>query len=105
MSTNEPRIYRVAIWFNEYRYSQIVIDPHYEVKHKGSISDELILDLLRLNVDREEMLSDREESKEGYLYYVLHVIQGGRKYRLVFCTHEDRDLFVVLNCFRESKRQ
>ncbi|PIR21674.1 MAG: hypothetical protein COV44_11915 [Deltaproteobacteria bacterium CG11_big_fil_rev_8_21_14_0_20_45_16] len=98
MSDKTGRIYRLAVWFNGYRFKEVIVDPHYEQKHQGSIDDELILELIRIYVNREEILPG--SVKGEYSYFALHLVHQLKSYRLVFCTAEDLDQFIVINCFR-----
>ena len=42
------REYTISIVFNEIKITKVVIDPHYELKHAESISDEVVLSLVKM---------------------------------------------------------
>lgn len=42
------RSYKINIIVNNRNIKNLVIDPHYELKHSASISDALILELVKL---------------------------------------------------------
>jgi hypothetical protein len=46
------REYSVSIVVNQIRITKVIIDPHYEAKHAASISDELILKLVKTSMVR-----------------------------------------------------
>ena len=45
---NERRSYSILITVNDRAIHKVVIDPHYEEKHKESINDATILDLVKM---------------------------------------------------------
>lgn len=94
------RIFRFLVEFNGFQYSEIVIDPHYEGKHAGSISDDLILELIELYVD--DSKSGRIDEKGIYEYFVLHIEHIHKGYRLIFCTNKVFGQIGIINCFRED---
>jgi hypothetical protein len=42
------REYDISVTVNERRITKVVIDPHYELKHSDSVSDNVILSLVKL---------------------------------------------------------
>ena len=44
----DRRVYPILIEVNERIIHKVVIDSHYELKHKESMSDQIILDLVQL---------------------------------------------------------
>jgi hypothetical protein len=86
--------------FNGLRYSEIKIDPHYEVKHGESISDILILDLLK-RLGNEDFPIAAEGN--GYSYYECDVVHHGKLYRLILVIPFDKVYLGVRNVYRRSK--
>ena len=44
----DRREYKISVTINERHITKVVIDPHYELKHSSSVSDEIIVQLVRL---------------------------------------------------------
>ena len=101
MTKKPVRVYQQPLWFNGQRLKKVLIDPHFEKKHQNSINDDLILELVRTYVDNEELIP--ESVAEEFSYFVLHISHELKSYRLIFCTAEYSDSFIVINCFRERK--
>jgi hypothetical protein len=76
---------------------EVVIDPHYEIKHPD-IDDKLILEMVRC-LDGKEF---QPETRQGeWEFYVLDRIgYQGRQYRLVWCLRDASPFLGVINCFR-----
>jgi len=86
---------------NEITFTEIWIDPHYELRHKDSINDKLILELLKIvnffNLDLQDINS------EGYEFYQINVNYQDKPYRLIL-TFPPHKLYVgVVNAYRRSK--
>ena len=76
---------------------EVVIDPHYEVKHPD-IDDDLILKLVR-QLDGKEF--EPQAHHDSWEFYVLDRIEyRGKQYRLIWCQQELSPLPWVINCFR-----
>lgn len=96
----EPRrrSYPIQVTINGRSIAEVVIDPHYETKHSGSINDQLILDLVRLldgKFYRPEMV------KGGFQYFVADPLDfQGASYRLVWLLEDERLYVGVVNAFR-----
>lgn len=56
------REYDISITVNRKRISKVIIDPHYEEKHAASISDEIILTLVK-DLDGREFEPDDENRR------------------------------------------
>lgn len=71
--------YRIKpIIINGKKIVQVVIDPHYQIKHSGSINDELILKLVAELDGRREL----PETKQGvYAYFATLIELDGKQYR------------------------
>ncbi len=94
------RSYKGVFWFNDELYPELLIDPHFEVKHSASISDDLIIKLVR-----RLHLSDFELSgtKSGYGYYKVNAEYLGKLYRLILVVPLHREYLGVRNAHRRSK--
>ena len=65
---------------NERRIHQVVIDPHYELKHSDSISDSLVIELVCL-LDGGDFTP--EAVTKGFEYYTTeNLVLDGKNYRL-----------------------
>jgi hypothetical protein len=96
------RHYPARLIVNGRVISEIVIDPHYEVKHLGSINDEIILDLIRIHLDGGIFPVD-EVGKDGHEYFTTEPLyHQGKPFRLVWLLPADGDQLGVVNCFRRS---
>lgn len=87
---------------NETRIVQVVIDPHYEEKHRGYMSDSLILKLVKELDGRHEV----PESRAGrYSYFATLIELDGRNYRLIWLL-EDHAIYVgIVNAYRDKRRR
>ena len=63
---SERRSYPIFITINDKVIHKVVIDPHYEVKHKESITDETIIALTQM-LDGKFFTPEAE--KDGFLYF------------------------------------
>lgn len=92
------RSYPIRITVNGLSIEQVVIDPHYELKHAESIDDGLILELVKL---LDGKFYEAVAAKDGFEYFVADLLGHERKnYRLVWLL-EDGMLYVgVVNAFR-----
>jgi len=95
------RTYRISpIVFNGLIYDSVIIDSHYEVKHKAEINDELILDLVKmLNRDFEEPT----DMKDDFMYFSKILYKKNKGFRIVWLTKSDENFIGVINAFRDSK--
>jgi hypothetical protein len=87
----------MVLTVNGRRINEVIIDPHYEKKHKD-IDDALILNLVR-SLDGKEFRSD--EYQDGFEFFMLDRISyNGKFYGLVWCM-QDHSMFIgVINAFR-----
>jgi len=91
------RSYAVSLVVNGRPISEVVIDPHYEIKHPD-INDALILELVRSLDGREFQAEEREGEWE---FFMLDRIEHqGRRYRLVWCMRDASPCLGLINCFR-----
>ncbi|MCM2279989.1 MAG: hypothetical protein NDJ89_18100 [Oligoflexia bacterium] len=78
---------------------EVVIDDHYESKHRESITDEVILKLLGLLDD--EVYDPEGIADTGFEYYRTEpLFLDGKPYRLVWLLHPEESYLGVVNCFR-----
>ena len=76
----------------------MVIDPHYESKHSGSIDDQLILDLVKV---LDGKFYRAEMDKGGFQYFVADPLEFRcATYRLVWLLEDDKLYIGVVNAFR-----
>ncbi|MEN0057722.1 MAG: hypothetical protein AAGB31_02715, partial [Bdellovibrio sp.] len=74
------------------------IDPHYEEKHAESISDEIILNLVK-ELDGREFEPDDEDPP--YTYFVADKMElNGKLYKLVWLLEEGQIYIGVVNAYR-----
>jgi hypothetical protein len=83
------RRYSVRIYVNGRRVNEVVIDPHYEIRHGKDMTDELILELVK--------------SLSGLSFVPEPLWHEGRAYRLVWLTHPEESYVGVRNAFRSKK--
>jgi hypothetical protein len=74
-----PKTYTLSIEVNGYHFPQITISQHYQIKHPD-ITDELILELLKLFVNKKEFQPDKPTTDYFVLEKILH---QGKKYKLI----------------------
>lgn len=96
----DRRTYSIEIKINGRRITSVVIDPHYERKHRRSINDELILELVGL-LDGLYFDSDDEDGRFEYFVYEGLWLRG-RKYRLIWMLERGRLYIGVVNVFRRK---
>lgn len=94
----QRREYEVSIEFNFTRIKKVVIDPHYEEKHAESVSDEIILKLVR-KLDGIRMLP--EHINPPYAYFVEDKMElDGNFYKLIWLLEDDQIYIGVVNAYR-----
>jgi hypothetical protein len=99
MPKNGKEIYPLNLEVNGYHFSEVVISHHYQQKH-SDITDELILEILKLFVDKNTFRPDKLTTDYFVLEKILH---QGKKYKLI-CQIEDENSFIVVNCYRIKKK-
>ena len=78
----------------------MIIDPHYEDKHKESINDEIIIQLVE-TLDGKVFEADDE--KYPYSYFVTDKIEHkGKLYKLIWLLEEHQIYIGVINAYRRS---
>lgn len=92
------RDYDISIIVNRQQISRVVIDPHYEQKHSESISDEIVLELVK-TLDGQVIAP--EDVSPPYSYFVTDRIElKGRFYKLVWLLEDDQIYVGVINAYR-----
>jgi len=99
MLEEEKKTYSLPLKVNGYSFQKVDISRHYQKKH-SDITDELILELLRLFVDKKDFQPDKLTTDYFVLERVLH---HGKKYKLVWQI-KDKNTFTVVNCYRIRKK-
>ena len=79
MSEEKKKTYSLPLEVNGYSFQKVDISQHYQKKHPD-ITDELILELLKLFVDKRDFQPDKLTTDYFVLEKILHL---GKKYRLV----------------------
>ena len=98
-SLKKEEIYFLNIEVNGYSFSKVDIDQHYQEKH-SDITDQLILELLKLFVDKRTFQPDKLTTD----YFVLEkIFHHGKKYKLIWQINNQTSLLVV-NCYRIRKK-
>ncbi len=91
------RRYAVHLMVNGRPIHEVMIDPHYSIKHPD-INDALILELVR-GLDGKEFQPE-ERSDEWEFFMLDRIEHQGKRYRLVWCMRDATPLLGVINCFR-----
>lgn len=94
------REYDIRIIVNGRPITKVIIDAHYEVKHGDSVSDEVILELVKL---LNGGVFPVQEKRGPFDYYVTDKIKlGVRLYKLIWLL-EDHELYIgVVNAYRRK---
>lgn len=92
------REYKTDVVINNLRITKIIIDTHFEEKHKSSIDDGIIIQLV-------ENLSGREYEPEKinspFEYYKYEGMElNGKQYRLIWLLEEGQIYIGVVNAYR-----
>lgn len=92
------REYNISIVVNDKRISKVIIDPHFETKHAASITDEVILDLVK-TLDGEKFFPD--QVKPPYAYFTTDKMKlNGKLYKLVWLLEDDQIYIGIVNAYR-----
>lgn len=94
------RRYEINVRFNGIPYSELWIDPHYEEKHKGSIDDELIQQLVQQS---DNWLLTLNAKIQGFEFYEVDGEYDGKTYRLILVVPPNHEYLGVRNAYRRSK--
>lgn len=95
------RVYTMLLNINGIVFTEAWIDPHYEQKHKDSINDELILELIQIvNFYTFEL---HDINSEGYEFYEIDVNYLDKSYRLILTFPPHKMYMGVVNAYRRAK--
>lgn len=96
------RRYPVKFFINNRKITEVIIDPHYEIRHGDVMTDKLILELVK----KLSGLSYRAEIKDaaGFEYFKTEPLWfEGKAYRMIWLTHVEESYVGVRNAFRTKK--
>ena len=92
------REYGISIKVNEVHIKKVIIDPHFEEKHADSITDEIIVELVK-TLDGQKIVPDDENPP--YTYFTTDKIElDGKFYKLVWLLEDDQIYIGVVNAYR-----
>ena len=94
------REYKLRIKVNGQQIEKVIIDPHYELKHSRSVSDDLILELVRLLNNGTFPVQDFDEP---FQYFVTDNLKfKGRRYKMIWLL-ENKEIYIgVVNAYRRK---
>ncbi len=97
----QQRVHKIEpIVINGVRIVQVVIDPHYELKHSKSINDALILRLVRKLDGRNELA----ETQVGrYSYFATLVEHDLKQYRVIWLLESHAIYLGFINAYRDRR--
>jgi hypothetical protein len=94
----DKRDYPILITVNHRKIFRVVIDTHYEEKHKDSIDDQIILQLVEM---LDNQVFEAEAQKDGFQYFKTEPLEvNGLNYRLIWLLENDEIYIGVVNAFR-----
>ena len=92
------REYKTDIVINEIWITKIIIDPHFEEKHKSSINDEVIIQLVE-SLDGGEFEPETIDSHFEY-YKGERIKLNDKLYRLIWLLEKGQIYIGVVNAHR-----
>jgi len=96
----ERRRYKVRLVINDQKVNEVIIDPHYEKRHKSSIDDQIILELVNM-LDGGEF--PRSDSDDQFEYFVTDEMNlKGKLYKLIWLLEKDKLYIGVINAYRRK---
>lgn len=97
----ERRQYDISVTINGRQLSHLIIDPHYLERHAASVTDELIIELVKMLDGRE--FTPEKISSSGFEYYVEDGMKlKGKAYKLVWLLEGEEIYIGVVNCYRRD---
>ena len=94
-------VYAARFFINDTWFNEIWIDSHYELKHSGSITDKLILELVgQLNY---RAFLPQVVRKDGFQFFETSVVLETKPYRLIWVVPPDGSYLGVRNAYRRSR--
>ena len=95
--------HQITLTVNDKPIGSVMIDYHYLEKHSESMSDALILDLVK-SLDGGTFVPVKVT--EEYEYYTTEPVEwNGKPYRLIWCLQNGEDYIGVINAFRVKKKK
>ncbi len=76
----------------------MIIDPHYELRHRGSMSDALIVEMV-LGLDQGIFVPNHVDDA-GYQYFTIDTWLRDKTYRLVWLFPPNKEYLGVVNAYR-----
>ena len=95
------RVYEISVVFNEERFCEVWIDPHFEEKHGDSVNDELILSLLARLSGKPWAL---QMESNGFHFFEVDLELRGKAYRLILVVPPDASYLGVRNIYRRKSQ-
>jgi hypothetical protein len=80
ITKEKRRIYEIELKINNQVLTQLIIDPHYELKRSGYVNDELIYNLVLALNDKRFVPKSR---KSNWEYFETDLIYQNKSYFLV----------------------
>jgi len=96
-------VYRFRMTLNERRYRKVVIDSHFKGKHGESVTEEIILEVLK-RIDG-EVFDPVFKDVEFEYFKVEPIFFDDAPYRLIFLLFVNEYTLGVINCFRVQRRK
>ena len=95
------RTHKACVIVNGLLFTRVVIDSHYEKKHKATMNDQIILGLVQAMHGRSFLPETTSES--GFKYFVNDPwVYNGKWYRLIWLMPPCESYIGVLNAFRRK---
>lgn len=94
--------YPLILTVNGRKVSRVVIDQHYKEKHSESITDEIILELVK---ELDGGVFPIEIERADFQYFTAEpVFRDEAPYRLILVLYVHDDYLGVVNAFRVDRR-
>jgi hypothetical protein len=102
------REYPLKLIFNGRTLGRVIIDSHYEDRHRASIDDDLILTLVKI-INGEERIAEAVAAGGFEIFRIDPVFYNDKTYRLVLTlppkSQDNADYLGVINAFRVHERK
>lgn len=85
-------------------FNRVVIDSHYQSNHSKSITDLLILELVK-SLNGSESLPEKILPSGFEIYVDDPIFLGEKSYRLIWTAHPKENYIGVINAFRRTARR